>query len=77
MVRGASQMGMAGPALVKAGVGEDIDKEALGGAKLQADRYGIALQESGTGSLTRTPEGLALASVCHVLMNSNEFLYVD
>ncbi len=42
MLRGGAQMGMAGPALVKAGVGEDIDKEALGGAKLQADRYGIA-----------------------------------
>ncbi|MCA8927317.1 MAG: acyl-CoA carboxylase [Alphaproteobacteria bacterium] len=42
MVRGGSQMGMAGPALVKAGIGETIDKEALGGAKLQADKYGIA-----------------------------------
>ena len=42
MRRGAAQMGIAGPALVKAGVGETIDKEALGGAKLQADRYGVA-----------------------------------
>ena len=42
MLRGGAQMGMAGPALVKAGVGEDIDKEALGGAMLQADRNGIA-----------------------------------
>ncbi len=42
MLRGSSQMGMAGPALVKAGIGEDIDKEGLGGAKLQADRYGNA-----------------------------------
>lgn len=42
MVRGGGQMGMAGPALVKAGVGEDIDKESLGGAKLQADRHGVA-----------------------------------
>lgn len=42
MLRGGAQMGMAGPALVKAGVGEKIDKESLGGAKLQADRYGIA-----------------------------------
>ena len=25
----------------------------------------------------RTPAFLALASVCHVLLNSNEFLYVD
>ena len=42
MVRGASTMGMAGPALVKAGTGEEIDKEALGGAAIQADRHGIA-----------------------------------
>ncbi len=42
MVRGQSQMGMAGPALVKAGMGEDLDKEALGGAAVQADKNGLA-----------------------------------
>lgn len=42
MLRGQSQMGMAGPALVKAGTGEDLDKEALGGAAIQADRMGMA-----------------------------------
>ncbi|MDP7549035.1 MAG: carboxyl transferase domain-containing protein, partial [Alphaproteobacteria bacterium] len=42
MVRGGSTMGMAGPALVKAGTGEDISKEDLGGAKRQADQQGIA-----------------------------------
>ncbi|MEE1554602.1 MAG: carboxyl transferase domain-containing protein, partial [Alphaproteobacteria bacterium] len=42
MVRGQATMGMAGPALVKAGLGEDIDKEALGGAMMQTDRYGIS-----------------------------------
>ena len=42
MVRGQSTMGMAGPALVKAGLGEDIDKEALGGAMMQTNRYGIS-----------------------------------
>jgi len=42
MVRGNSAMGMAGPALVKAGIGEDVSIEALGGAAVQADRYGIA-----------------------------------
>lgn len=42
MVRGMATMGMAGPALVKAGTGQDIDKEALGGATVQADRQGIA-----------------------------------
>lgn len=48
MLRGGAQMGIAGPALVKAGVGEDIDKEALGGAKLQADKYGVADLAVGT-----------------------------
>jgi propionyl-CoA carboxylase beta chain len=42
MLRGASTMGMAGPALVKAGTGEEIDKESLGGAAVQADAQGIA-----------------------------------
>ena len=28
-------------------------------------------------SQTATPEHRALASLCHVLLNSNEFLYVD
>ena len=42
MVRGNATMGMAGPALVKAGTGVDISKEELGGAKLQADMQGIA-----------------------------------
>jgi propionyl-CoA carboxylase beta chain len=42
MVRGIATMGMAGPALVKAGTGEDIDKEALGGVGLQVDETGAA-----------------------------------
>jgi acetyl-CoA carboxylase carboxyltransferase component len=42
MLRGVATMGIAGPALVKASTGEDIDKEALGGAAIQADRQGIA-----------------------------------
>lgn len=42
MIRGQSTMGIAGPALVKAGTGEDIDKEALGGASIQTDRNGLA-----------------------------------
>jgi acetyl-CoA carboxylase carboxyltransferase component len=36
MVRGTSSLGVAGPALVKAGTGVDIDKEELGGADAQA-----------------------------------------
>jgi acetyl-CoA carboxylase carboxyltransferase component len=42
MVRDQSAMGIAGPALVKAGIGEDIDIEALGGASVHADKSGIA-----------------------------------
>lgn len=42
MVRGASAMGLAGPALVKAAIGEEIDMEALGGASMQCDISGIA-----------------------------------
>lgn len=42
MLRGGAQMGIAGPALVQAGTGEVVDKEALGGAAIQADKQGIA-----------------------------------
>ncbi len=42
MVRGKATMGMAGPALVKAGTGVEISKEDLGGAKRQAAEQGIA-----------------------------------
>src|SRR5206468_1722693 len=42
MVRGRSEMGLAGPALVKAGTGETISGQALGGADVQVDRHGLA-----------------------------------
>ena len=42
MVRGKATMGIAGPALVKAGTGEVITAEALGGASAQVDRHGLA-----------------------------------
>ena len=42
MVRGQSCMGLAGPALVKAGTGEDVGIEALGGASVQVDGHGLA-----------------------------------
>jgi len=42
MVRGKSTMGMAGPALVKAGTGQDISQEDLGGAAMQTDQHGIS-----------------------------------
>jgi acetyl-CoA carboxylase carboxyltransferase component len=35
MVRGSSQMFIAGPGVVRQGVGEDLDKEALGGVEVQ------------------------------------------
>jgi len=42
MLRGIAQMGMAGPALVKAGTGEEVDVEQLGGADMQVAKHGIA-----------------------------------
>lgn len=42
MWRGNSQLGIGGPALVRAATGEEIDTEALGGAEIQADRQGLA-----------------------------------
>lgn len=42
MVRGQSCMGLAGPALVKAGTGEEIDIQSLGGAGAQVDTHGLA-----------------------------------
>ncbi|MGI9476515.1 MAG: acyl-CoA carboxylase subunit beta [Hyphomicrobiaceae bacterium] len=42
MVRGKATMGMAGPALVRAGTGQEISKEELGGATRQSDQQGIA-----------------------------------
>jgi acetyl-CoA carboxylase carboxyltransferase component len=42
MVRGTASMGMAGPALVKAGTGEEATIEQLGGASMQVDKHGIA-----------------------------------
>lgn len=42
MVRGQATMGLAGPALVKAGTGEEVDAQALGGAGAQVDSNGIA-----------------------------------
>lgn len=42
MIKGQSTMGIAGPALVKAGTGQEIDKDDLGGTKRQVDQQGIA-----------------------------------
>ena len=42
MVKGLSEMGLAGPALVKAGTGESISGQELGGAAVQVDRHGLA-----------------------------------
>jgi acetyl-CoA carboxylase carboxyltransferase component len=42
MVRETATMGVAGPALVKAGTGEEVDAQTLGGPREQAHRNGIA-----------------------------------
>lgn len=48
MTRGTATMGVAGPALVRAATGEDLGKEELGGARIQADINGIADLAAGT-----------------------------
>lgn len=50
------------------------DAERIAVSQELADRYGLWTSDN-PGS--PTPEELALASLCHVLMNSNEFVYVD
>lgn len=42
MVRNTSTMGIAGPALVRMATGEDVTKEDLGSAELQAEQVGMA-----------------------------------
>ncbi|MBQ61146.1 MAG: acyl-CoA carboxylase [Gammaproteobacteria bacterium] len=42
MIRSVSTMGIAGPALVKAGTSKEISKEELGGVARQVDQQGIA-----------------------------------
>src|SRR5215469_12774942 len=42
MVEGTSFMGLGGPNLVKGAVGQVIDAESLGGAKLHTERSGVA-----------------------------------
>jgi methylmalonyl-CoA decarboxylase subunit alpha len=42
MIKGKSTMGMAGPALVKAGTGEDIEALELGGSRRQVNETGVA-----------------------------------
>ena len=46
MVRGTSQMFVAGPPVVKWGVGEDLDKEELGGADIHAHMSGAIDNEA-------------------------------
>ena len=44
MVKGTSSMALGGPPLVKAAVGEDIDEESLGGARVHNSESGVADQ---------------------------------
>ncbi len=48
MVKGTSSMALAGPALVKAAVGEDIDENTLGGSEVHNRHSGCADMEVGT-----------------------------
>ena len=41
------------------------------------DRYQLSTFVRQAPSAEPSPELLALASLCHVLLNSNEFIYVD
>ena len=56
-----------------------LDAAARQTLELQlATTYGITLRSTPSSSPLRpAPELIPLASLCHVLMNSNEFLYVD
>ena len=55
---------------------ELADAERVAVERQLARRYGLQLAESHTVPASH-PELFALASLCHVLMNSNEFLYID
>jgi acetyl-CoA carboxylase carboxyltransferase component len=46
MVRGTSQLFVAGPPVVKRGIGEDVDKEGLGGADIHARGSGAVDNEA-------------------------------
>lgn len=48
MVRGTAQVFIAGPPLVKRGLGEDVDKEALGGSHIHARESGVIDNEVGS-----------------------------
>jgi hypothetical protein len=55
-----------------------LSEDDLRGAAISlAEKYGIVLGAGIMSAPERSPEFLALASVCHVLLNTNEFLYVD
>jgi hypothetical protein len=55
-----------------------LSEDELRGAAISlAEKYGIVLGAGIMSAPERSPEFLALASVCHVLLNTNEFLYVD
>lgn len=46
MVRGTSQVFVAGPPVVLRGIGEDVDKEALGGSHIHAHESGVVDNEA-------------------------------
>ena len=50
------------------------DAERIAVSREMSDRYGLWTSETPTAP---APAELALASLCHVLLSSNEFVYVD
>ncbi|HEV8673894.1 MAG TPA: carboxyl transferase domain-containing protein [Methylomirabilota bacterium] len=48
MVRGTSQLFVAGPPVVKRGLGEDVDKETLGGSHIHTRESGVVDNEVGS-----------------------------
>jgi acetyl-CoA carboxylase carboxyltransferase component len=59
LVEGTSQLFVAGPPVVKSGVGEDVDKEALGGSRVHA--------RNGAVDLVAGSESEALGLICRFL----------
>lgn len=53
---------------------EGVDRRSI--ERELAERYQIKLTKPAK-EYHRTPEMLALASLCHVLLNSNEFIFID
>ena len=55
-----------------------LDKNELANVEQTlAKRYGLKWSDASPPAIARTPDQQALQSLCHVLLNSSEFLYID